>query len=368
VSPGVVTVERGERVRGCLLGLALGDALGAPVEFASVAAIDERFGPEGVRDLVPWGGHPAGAFTDDTQMALATAAGLLRAGPSLSIDPAPFVVAEYVRWYEMQLCDPDSVRAPGTTCLAACASLAADPTPRPAANDSCGCGAVMRMAPAGCAGRRPAFGLGAWLGALTHGHPSGFLSAGYLAEAVAAIVAGAALWEALAAADDALRTVPCAADGWPLGGGWPAPAAGDRRRDIARDGPLRWSRPRTAVAEGRKQVAEAVAAARAGAVSGASDRAAVAALGGGWTGHQALAIAVLCSLRHGDDWMAAAAAAADHGGDSDSTACITGALLGALHGAGQLPAAWLEQLEDRPRIEALADSLAALPMAGGAPS
>lgn len=67
-----------EHFRGCLLGGAVGDALGAPVEFASLEAIKSRFGPAGVTSLR---GHPGGKniITDDTQMTLFTAEGLLRA-------------------------------------------------------------------------------------------------------------------------------------------------------------------------------------------------------------------------------------------------------------------------------------------------
>ena len=63
---------------GCLLGGAIGDALGAPVEFMPLEQIREQFGAEGITDF-----HPAygklGAITDDTQMTLFTAVGLLRA-------------------------------------------------------------------------------------------------------------------------------------------------------------------------------------------------------------------------------------------------------------------------------------------------
>jgi ADP-ribosylglycohydrolase len=38
------------RVRGCLLGGAVGDALGAPVEFLSLGEIRERYGPDGVTE------------------------------------------------------------------------------------------------------------------------------------------------------------------------------------------------------------------------------------------------------------------------------------------------------------------------------
>ena len=66
------------RVRGSLLGGAVGDALGAAVEFLSLTEIHNRFGPEGVRDYALAYGR-RGAITDDTQMTLFTAEGLMRA-------------------------------------------------------------------------------------------------------------------------------------------------------------------------------------------------------------------------------------------------------------------------------------------------
>lgn len=66
------------RATGCLLAGAAGDALGAPVEFINRAEILRQFGPNGISDYAPaYGGH--GRITDDTQMTLFTAEGLLRA-------------------------------------------------------------------------------------------------------------------------------------------------------------------------------------------------------------------------------------------------------------------------------------------------
>ena len=68
-----------EQIRGCLLGLAIGDALGAPVEFMSLSAIKERYGAAGITDLETWSGFPAGSYTDDTQMTISTVEGMLAA-------------------------------------------------------------------------------------------------------------------------------------------------------------------------------------------------------------------------------------------------------------------------------------------------
>jgi ADP-ribosylglycohydrolase len=67
------------RIRGCILGGAVGDALGAPVEFMGLDEIRSRFGPDGPSDF-EGGAHPAGSITDDTQRTC---------GGSLSRAPLP---------------------------------------------------------------------------------------------------------------------------------------------------------------------------------------------------------------------------------------------------------------------------------------
>ena len=63
------------KYRGCLLGGAVGDALGVPVEFLDEADIFNKFGRRGITNFTKLGG--TGKFSDDTQMTLFTAAGLL---------------------------------------------------------------------------------------------------------------------------------------------------------------------------------------------------------------------------------------------------------------------------------------------------
>ncbi|MET9658680.1 ADP-ribosylglycohydrolase family protein, partial [Streptomyces sp. NPDC006510] len=70
---------RRARVRGCLLGGAIGDALGNPVEFLSLAGIRRAHGEHGVQGLLPDEQGIVGRVTDDTQMTLFTAEGLIRA-------------------------------------------------------------------------------------------------------------------------------------------------------------------------------------------------------------------------------------------------------------------------------------------------
>ena len=89
-----------ERFRGRLLAGAAGDALGAPVEFMSRAAILRHFGAAGITAFAPGYEH-VGAITDDTQMTLFTAAGLLAAW-SGDGDVVRATARSYLAWLRTQ--------------------------------------------------------------------------------------------------------------------------------------------------------------------------------------------------------------------------------------------------------------------------
>ncbi|TLM75605.1 MAG: ADP-ribosylglycohydrolase family protein [Actinobacteria bacterium] len=302
-----------ERFEGCLVGGAVGDALGAPVEFTRLEFAQ-------VSGLQPWGGHPAGSFTDDTQMTIATAEGLLRAHRA-GADPADGVWERYLRWYARQS-EPGYARAPDSTCLAA---LEGGGFARAARNDSKGCGGVMRIAPVGLAhyGDPPvAFDLGCRIAGLTHGHPTGRLAAGCLAEIVARVTGGSALDEAIAKTRVRL-TVECE--------GAETLAALDRAVGMAEVG---------------AEPAEVAIAVAADPVKGA-----------GWVAEECLAVAVAAALAHPDDYRAGVLAAVNIDGDRDSTGAVAGGLLGAMLGLGAVPAEWDAAVEDRDRLLALAREL-----------
>jgi ADP-ribosylglycohydrolase len=303
--------DRRARVRGCLLGGAVGDALGAPIEFArGDVRAPARFGQ----------------ITDDTQMTLFTAEGLLRAWPG--DDPLPSIRAAYGRWLATQTPSLRNAstagdgwlsshaflharRAPGTTCLGALEAGAA-------VAESKGCGGVMRVAPIGLVGLSvpAAFDLGCRAAAITHGHPTGRLPAGVLAALVTQVIEGVALVDAIAPAVDELRT---------------RPACGE--------------------------TVDAVMAAAALADSGGPPtRTRVESLGEGWVAEEALAIALYCALA-GGDVRTSLAAAVEHRGDSDSTGSICGNLAGAELGIDLVPGAWLDGLEGDEVITAVADDL-----------
>lgn len=181
----------------CLLAGAAGDALGAAVEFMDWPSIRQKFGESGIRDFAP-AYAKLGAVTDDTQMMLFTAEGLLRAWVRQSsrglCHPPSVIHNALLRWYITQGGKPKaevtqdgwligvndlwSRRAPGMTCMSALgASLAFGDK---ASNDSKGCGGVMRVAPH--AFFPQAFELAVENAHLTHAHPSGYLAAGLFAD------------------------------------------------------------------------------------------------------------------------------------------------------------------------------------------
>ncbi len=327
------------RVRGCLLGGAVGDALGAPVEFLSLQQIWEKYGADGVTDmLVSEGGRAA--VTDDTQMTLFTTEGLIRASVRWDrgvCHPPSVVHRAYLRWLDTQQRPapperPDgwlaaqrwlyAWRAPGNACLSGLRAGQMGTPEQPQNPDSKGCGAVMRSAPFGLhpdASPDNVFDLAVECATQTHGHPSGYLAAG----AFAAIIRGQLDERCLR---DAV--------------------------DVALD--LLASRP------GHEEVSAALreAVAPRGREPSPPD---VQRLGGGWVAEEALGIGVYCALSYPDptDVRRALLLAINHSGDSDSTGSICGNLLGAWHGETALPPDWVADLEGRSTIVELADDLAA---------
>ncbi|MGC5010702.1 ADP-ribosylglycohydrolase family protein [Streptosporangium sp. DT93] len=358
-------LDRRDRVRGCLLGGALGDALGAPVEFESIGRIRRQYGPGGLTGPVPdWRGK-VGLITDDTQMTLFTVEGLLRGGDVAAVRRA------YLRWLDTQEHDAPprsstadgagtgtgpgaadgavrtgglreqlwlySQRAPGNACLSGLRRLRAGAPPfvpapsgepGPVNRDSKGCGTVMRSAPFGLAApsARHAFDLAADCAQITHGHPTGYLSAGAFAALVHLLVE----------------------DG--------PPDQGE---------PLAWAVRETmdllATYPAHEETTGALRAAVRLAAEGGPTPERVESLGGAWVAEEALAISVYCALLNPGpgDVGRALLLAVNHSGDSDSTGAVCGNLLGALHGEAALPGEWLAHLEGRDAVAELADDFAA---------
>ncbi|GAA0532071.1 hypothetical protein GCM10011581_16550 [Saccharopolyspora subtropica] len=333
-----------QRILGFLLGGAVGDALGYPIEDDSLRDIRRKYGEAGLTDFVD-AHRPGGSISDETQMTLFTLEGLIRASIRRRLfgedEPTTQVQHAYQRWLHTQGFDwkeaggplagspPDGWliqqkglfvrRAPASTCIQALHGYA-NGNPQGSftnrLNDAKGCAGVMRAAPAGLWSDEAAevFRVGALTAVLTHGHPSGYLPAGALAVIVQQLLAGRSLPEAVDRALTELSTW----DGHEETG-----AALRRAIELATEG--------TPTAERIEQV-----------------------LGVGTYGEQALAIAVCAALTHPESFTNAVVLAANHSGDSDSTAAICGNIMGAAHTAAAIPRTWRDKLELREVIEALA--------------
>jgi ADP-ribosylglycohydrolase len=311
---------------GSLFGAAYGDALGCPTEFLTVAEIHRRYGPAGPRELV---GDPA-LVTDDTQMMLAVAQALRMAPAADPETLEPLLRQGFVAWSV----SPENNRAPGMTCLRACAELAGDgPWQRATVAGSKGCGANMRVTPVGLV---PGYDLDTLAGVaqlqagLTHGHPTGLAASELTAYAVRLLRDGAALAELpTLLRERAIGQRAVYRADW-LGDLWQRPAVSDPADFIGRG----WAECLDVL----DQLDEALAAPDDG-----GDVCLVT--GAGWVAEEALASALLCALRHADDPVAGLARAATTSGDSDSIACLAGAFLGAAYGLETWPTGWTRRIE-----------------------
>lgn len=329
-----------ERFDGCLVGGAVGDALGYPVEFMSYGSICRQFGPQGIQGY--WLDKTGGTalFSDDTQMTLFTAAGLVEAGSDATrAGYATAIHHAYLDWLHTQdrsfpkrrnacwLLDEPGLyarRAPGNTCLSALRSRKMGLIERPI-NNSCGCGGVMRVAPVGLFvdDADEAAHVGALAAAITHGHPMGYIPAAALAFMVNRCVVDTAP-SLSAIVDECIKRLPCWFEDEGL---YPARMGAQLARA-------------TELAAGE-----------------ASDAENIPLLGEGWVGDEALAIAVYAALRHEGDFDGTVRAAVNHGGDADSTGSIAGNIAGAQLGAAAIGRLWTDHLELRELIVRVAREL-----------
>ncbi len=274
------------RAVNCFLGLALGDAYGRPLEFER----GERMRAVKVdTSRLRW--------TDDTHMSLYLAEAVGAHGPGpLDDDRLGRAIGDaFLRWAADPL-TPST--APGNTCLAGVRNYAQSRDWRTsgiAASD--GCGAVMRVAPLPMRFAGAELDRAAEISSLvTHAHPN-----------------------AIDSAVSACRLVRALLEGEPLSPALVLRFAGDNVTGEAL---------RAAVAVG-------------------CDEHRIPPGDGGWRSSSALGIGVAAALSR-RDFPGAIDLAARIDGDSDSTACIAGMILGA--SGAELPSAWVEGLLDRARI------------------
>ena len=347
-----------DRIRGSLIGGAAGDALGYAVEFDSENSIFAKYGPGGIRAyaLDPVSGKAQ--ISDDTQMTLFTANGILFGETRAALrgiggQPSMYMLYAYQDWLRTQdmtfketqkdkknnrciswLSDVPELyarRAPGNTCLSALAARKADPETdyiHHPLNHSKGCGGVMRVAPMGLkaypyADIKTIDREGAELPAITPGHALGYMPAAVLTHIIHQSVY----------ADEKVTRLEIVQQ------------ARDTVAGIFADDPH------------IGELTDLINFAAELSQNDESDLDNIHKLGEGWVGDEALAIALYCALRYQNDFSAGIIAAVNHKGDSDSTGAIAGNILGAWLGFDAIDDQWKKNLELYDVILELADDL-----------
>lgn len=345
-----------DRIRGCLIGGAAGDALGYPVEFFSEHTLFARCGNGGIQEYEVDPVCGKALISDDTQMTLFTANGILcgetrRAMRGIGSAPHCYVSRAYQDWLFTQQASfserssADGIswllempelyqrRAPGNTCLSALTQqkIHADGPlgsyidhPQ---NHSKGCGGIMRVAPLGLRDYHVSIQdldrEGAEIAAITHGHSLGYMPAAVLVHILHRIV--------YPENEQTLQEIVCE-------------ARDTVGRLFSGDAHL-------------GELTELIDLAVRLAGNPAPDLENIHRIGEGWVAEETLAIAIYCALRHSDDFSAGIIAAVNHRGDSDSTGAVTGNILGALLGYDAIDEKWKRDLELQDVILEMADDL-----------
>jgi ADP-ribosylglycohydrolase len=154
------------RIRGCLLGVAIGDALGAPFEWLrpGMEGHDPRLAGGRIAEFHPYDGCPAGTWTDDTGMTLASCRALIEHERTRK------EIGECFRKAFRDWANSADCRRPGHTVYHASKYGVAD-------ENSWGSGALMRTAPVAIYAflkgldKTAAAELAVFVARVTHGHP-----------------------------------------------------------------------------------------------------------------------------------------------------------------------------------------------------
>lgn len=346
-----------DSIRGCLFGGAVGDALGYPVEFLQDQSIFVRYGKGGITKYELDFASGKALISDDTQMTLFTANGLLVGDTrgcmrGIRALPREYVKRAYLDWLHTQnvsfenssleyhpncswLCDVPELyarRAPGGTCLSALHAESQFPqggdyiaNPK---NKSKGCGGVMRIAPLALNYYKlPIQDLdmeAAQIFAITHGHSLGYMPSAVLCHIIHRIVfpteGKMKLKEIVLEANRTVEKL----------------FAGDKHL---------------------KTLSNLIDRAIVLSENDADDLENIRRLGEGWVAEETLAIAIYCSLRYPNGFSKGIIAAVNHSGDSDSTGAVTGNILGAMVGYHAIADQWKNDLECADVILEMADDL-----------
>lgn len=301
-----------DQLAGCLLGGALGDALGYPVEFEKVSQMSQDHDFDKIVGKL--------IVLDDTQMTLFTANALLLDG-NLRINTWNC----YQDWLETQFKQGKSElshrpiswlmeypemyasREPGRTCLMTLMRGIPGDLNEPI-NQSKGCGALMRVAPLAFIDREDPYSVAIENSALTHGHQMSHIASAALVSLLRYISEGETLCDSVSL----------------------------MRQDIKR---IFMGSLEVKVFDDLLQ--QAILASE----KDFDDMEIISRLGEGWVAEETLAIALYCSLKYSNDLKKALRVAVLHDGDSDSTGSVTGQILGTLLGAKKLPQEEIKRLD-----------------------
>ena len=338
-----------DKIRGSMMGGAVGDALGYPVEFLSYKEILKQYPPKGIQAYELNFNTRTALISDDTQMALFTAAGILLGdtGEGFTDQVRMSVWKAYQEWLTTQsyrccksqkpytwLADIPELnqnRAPGNTCMGALKGGIPGSIQQPI-NHSKGCGGIMRVAPLGLyyevddlEERKKVDRAGAEIAALTHTHPLGYIPAAILTHIISAVVyEGCTYGNCLEdIVMEAIEVVP----------------------DLFEDNEYN--------NELQMLLKKAVDLSK----NTFTDEENIRNLGEGWTAEETLAIALYCSLRYPESFSEGMIASVNHKGDSDSTGAVTGNILGAVCGYERIEDKWKNNLELKGLILETADRL-----------
>lgn len=343
-----------DKCRGSLVGGAVGDAFGYPVEFVySFEEIRAKYGEEGVTEYnksYPWLDehhlrHYKALFSDDTQMTLYTAEGLIeysKRGTPLM----PTICNAYIAWYGPQIGKKVRIsydsklakieelnqrRAPGNTCLTALNDIYKGHEPH---NASKGCGGIMRIAPIGIFGATHGWSLeetGKIAGEaaeLTHQHKlSTFASATQAMIIQSCILAEETITSEIfkSIVEDALAKLPEMYPGY----------------DLLIEDFVKLIHKAIRLEDNLLRDWEIIEN----------------GLGRGWVAEETLAISIFSVLRHINDFKGCMICAVNHGGDSDSTGAVAGNIIGAILGYDAIPDEFPASLQLHDLIVEMADEL-----------
>ena len=321
-----------EKIRGSLLGGAIGDALGYQIEFKRNIKEKQitRFNDKGI-------------ISDDTQMTLFTANALIwrkTRGYMRGIAMSPTIAIYYglkdwldtqnnkkgdnsITWIK-EIPELNIPRAPGNTCITSLSSGKIGTIENPI-NDSKGCGSVMRVGPIGLYLKNnfEAGKIAAEASAITHGHPLGIIPSFVLASMLNLIV-----YKNLDILEALNESIEELLNNYSI----------FNKKDT-------------------KAFVDLINNAIELSSSSLTDIEAIVKLGEGWVAEEALAIAIYSCLKYKNSFENAIVCAVNHDGDSDSTGSIAGNIIGAFLGYKAIPDYYLNNLELKDIIIEIADDL-----------